>query len=314
MKWYKYISLIGITLFWSCEQDIELDAPEHEPKIVVEGSIYTDQVPFVILTRTTPFFEETSIEDIEESFVHGANITVTDGTDTVQLTEVSSDSLGQIILDYFTDSLGVDIPSDSSSQVTFYFYTDMSFSMIGQEGKSYWLDIETGGNMLSSVTTIPVKAGLDSLWIEPHPDPEVDTLVSVFARYADPAGVPNYVRYFSKRNSEPYYTPYFNSVYDDQSFVNYDGETFDFALEPGYDRNGDIDFETYLYFVKGDTMRFRWCAIDEATYDFWFSLEYDQGQTGGIFSKPIVISSNIVGGLGVWAGYAVDEYQVIIPE
>lgn len=315
MKWLKYISIIVlISGLWSCESDIELDAPAHTPRVVVEGSIYNDQVPFVILTRTTSFFEETSIQDIENSFIHGANVTVTDGSDTVQLTEYSSDSLPQAFIDYMKDSLGVDLPDDSANQVTFYFYTDFSFSMVGEVGKSYWLDVNTGAEQLSSVTTIPMKAELDSIWWIPHPNPDYDTLATLMGRYSDPGGVENYVRYSSKRNSQPFYYPYFQSVYDDRSFINYDGETFDFALEPGFDRNGDVDFETYQYFTKGDTVITRWCAIDKATYDFWYSLEYDQNSTGGIFSQPIVISSNIEGGLGVWSGYACNEYYYIIPE
>lgn len=305
--------LVAVT-FVACESDIELDAPDHDPKIVVEGNITSDQVPFVILSKTSSFFEETSIQDIENSFVHGANVTVSDGTDTVQLTEYSTDSLPQAVLDYMKDSLGVDLPSDSTNQVTFYFYTDLSFSMVGTEGRTYWLDISTGTDQLSSVTTIPQKAELDSIWWIPHPNPANDTLVSLMTRYSDPGGVENFIRYSSKRNSQPYYFPMFQSVYDDRSFINYDGETFDFALEPGYDRNGEIDIETYQYFSKGDTVISRWCSIDKASYDFWYSMEYDQNSTGGIFSQPIVISSNIEGGLGVWTGYGCNEYYFIIPE
>ncbi|NNF02092.1 MAG: DUF4249 family protein [Bacteroidia bacterium] len=83
-------------------------------------------------------------------------------------------------------------------------------------------------------------------------------------------------------------------------------------LERGQSSADEIDFDTYGYFWRGDTVTLRWMNIDKAHYDFWNTLENDAGDNP--FSSPVQIKSNIQGGLGVWGGYNNTFGTIIIPK
>ena len=133
--------------------------------------------------------------------------------------------------------------------------------------------------------------------------------VAVMVRAFDKPGFGDYVRYFTKRNSEPFY-PGLNSVYDDQVI---DGTTYEVQVERGVDRNEDHP-EGYSFFDKGDTVTFKLCNIDKATFDFWRTMEYTYTTVGNPFSSPTKVVSNINGGgLGYFGGYAAQYRTIIIP-
>ena len=70
------ISLIG------CEKNVTVEIPKADEQIVVEGYIETGQYPFVILSKTLPFFGSinTSTTSLLANTVTGALITLNDGT------------------------------------------------------------------------------------------------------------------------------------------------------------------------------------------------------------------------------------------
>ena len=105
----RYILLsIFILLFTACEQEVELDIPPAEQQYVVEGYIEQDLPPFVILTKSTPYFSPITLASIEESFVHDAIITVNNGAYTDTLREFSSDTLA-VLIQALEDSLDLEI-------------------------------------------------------------------------------------------------------------------------------------------------------------------------------------------------------------
>lgn len=304
---FLWIALLLFS-FIACEKEIEVNPKDGQEKLVVEGYIEPDVPPFVILTRSQPFFSQTNIGDLGNFFVSGAEIVVSDGANTVILQEIRSDTLPEALLDTISVRLGIDLASASDPDglvITVYSTSELT----GKVGSAYSLNVKAEGKELFSVTTIPVNASPDSLWFVPHP--ENDTLMTLYVRYSDPPGIKNFVRYFTSVNGDMFYPPYFNSVFDDRNLFNVDGKTFDFPLEKGHDRNSKIDFETYTYFTKGDTVLLRWAAIDQDHYNFWATAEFDRNSAGNPFSTPIRINSNIEGGLGVWGGYNPSYYQVI---
>lgn len=129
-------------------------------------------------------------------------------------------------------------------------------------------------------------------------------------RFKDVPGEANYARYFTKRNSEPFYPGYFASVFND-SFL--EGQAVEFALPRGQDRNDTINNDTYSYFWHGDTIEVKWCSIDRPHYDFWTTLESDQNNQGNPFGMPTRIMSNVEGGLGIWGGYGASYSKLIVP-
>ncbi|MBL7985659.1 MAG: DUF4249 family protein, partial [Flavobacteriales bacterium] len=79
--------------FISCEKEVDVDLPETDPKLVVEGVIENGLPPIVILTRTQSYFAPTSLSSIAGIFVKDAVITVSDGSNTVTLQELGSEGL-----------------------------------------------------------------------------------------------------------------------------------------------------------------------------------------------------------------------------
>lgn len=310
MKRILNIWPIFVLLFLACEKDIDVKPKEGKNLIVVEGYIETDLPPYVILTRSQTFFSSTDINSINANFIRGAKVTVDDGTQTVILTELASDSIPAEIADTLASFLGIPLKTTTNPNgLSIVVYTTLE--MRGQEGRTYKLQIETGEERVSAITTIPLANILDSVWTVTHP--ETDTLVNLYVRYADPAGQENFIRYFNASNSNVFYPPLYSSVLDDKSFFNVDGKTFDIPLEKGYNKYEDVDFGTYPYFSAKDTITLRWCTIDRDHFKFWSTAEYNRNNGGNPFSSPTTITSNIKGGLGIWGGYG-PTYYVVLPK
>jgi hypothetical protein len=303
--------LTGLTT--NCTTDISIPLPEGEPAVVVEGYIEPGLPPLVFLSTSVPYFGDLSPAAFAATQIRGAVVTVTEGSTTVTLQEVSIRSLPVELRSFLGSAFGLDYNTlIDSLGLDLYFYT--SSQMLGQIGRSYRLSVQAPGVSISALTTLPELNPVDSVVINPHPQSDrFDTLYSLSVRYSDPAGRRNYIRYFTQRNQEPFYPGYFSSVLDDRSLFNVDGQSFTFPIERGWDPVTEIDEDLYIYFVAGDTVTLRWCAIDEAHHGFWSSLEFDQASVGNPFASPVIIRSNIQGGLGIWGGYSASYRTVVIP-
>lgn len=308
MKKLIYLLLI-LPFCFSCEKDIDIKLKNGGDMIVVEGHIEPGLPPYVLLTKSQPFFSTTDQNVINSLFIKNAHVTVSNGAQTVTLQELSSDSLPQFVIDTLSDRLGVALASRTNPNgLKIIVYT--SLEMIGQVGGVYDLKINAFGQDLTATTTIPNPTPLDSLWTIPHPS--IDSLVTLNVRYSDPPGVKNYVRYFTSVDRNMFYPPLFNSVLDDRNLINVDGKTFDFAIERGSNRYDPDRFKNFTYFAKGDSIAVRWCAIDKTHFDFWSTAEFDRNSGGNPFSNPTKIKTNIKGGLGIWGGYSPTYHFLVV--
>ena len=68
------------------------------------------------------------------------------------------------------------------------------------------------------------------------------------------------------------------------------------------------------YFNIGDTVSIKFCTIDKDHYEFWNTFQDEVLNTVNPFASSLsVIKSNIQGdGLGIWGGYGVSYYTLII--
>ncbi|MGB3076081.1 MAG: DUF4249 domain-containing protein [Chitinophagales bacterium] len=278
--------LFSMVLMSSCEKDITINLPPSEEQLVVEGYIETGLPPYLLLTKTTDYYSTFYLDSLGSLFVHDAIVKVSDGTNTITLTEFSIDTFGSSISAY------------------------VGFGMVGEVGKTYTLTIEAEGKTVTSITTIPQVYPLDSIWYEPDNDETNDSLVKLMCRYADPPQLGQYVRYFTEVNNQGFF-PGYNSVFED-NLIN--GTTFDFPLDRGVSRNDSAAFDNYGLFKKGDTITVKWSGIDRATFDFWRTMEFELGGQGSPFAAPVIIQTNITGGQGVWNGYSSSFKTLIVPE
>ncbi|MDX5437010.1 MAG: DUF4249 domain-containing protein [Pontibacter sp.] len=309
MKHLPIILLLILLGLSSCEENLTLDIPEGEPQLVVEGHIEQGTHPIVVLTRSLPVFADVSAATLENAFVHDAQVTVSAGDKTYTLQELPSAAFSMELKEQLAIQFGISEKLlNGSSGFPFYIYTTTELK--GELGKSYRLRISHEGKVLTAVTTIPNINPIDSLWTAPHPDPQEDSLRVLMYKYTDPDTLGNSVRYFTKRNSEPFYPGLLGSVFNDE-LIN--GSTITFPLDRGEPRGQkEINRDLYGYFGKGDTVIVRWAAIDLTHFRFWSTLESEQNSNGSPIGSPNTTRSNINGGLGIWGGYGVTYHGIVI--
>lgn len=320
-RWKRYLLFcFTVSLIYGCTKVIDIDdLPQPKNEIVVEGTIESDAPPFILLTKNSPYFGGISATDLSQYFVRNAIIKVFTSTDTVQLIEFCSSSLPPEVQAAFVKELGFqaydtsNIPNVCIYTVpnifAYYLTGDTTGVFIGKPNTTYNLLIEVDGKTLTSSTTIPGIVPTDPLTWQPHPDASKDSLVSVYINFKDPDTLGNYFRYFTQRNDEPFYSAITSSAYDDR-LIN--GQFISLPLERGMSQQDEVDGDTYGYFWKGDTVTLKWTNIDRASYGFWSTLENDGGDSP--FSSPVVIKTNIKGGLGIWCGYGVTFQSIVVPE
>ena len=289
------ILLLTIILLSSCQKEVHINLGGTAPIVVVQGQIQTGQPPIVFLTSTISFFATVNLTTLENSFVHNAVITVSNGTQTVTLKEYSIDTSGGA--KFYAYSL------DTSS---------INNIMLGEVGKYYTLTIKSNGATYTAVTKIPTPKGVDTMWFGTplfHNKNTPDSAYELFATYTDPDTPGNYVRSFTQRNHEGSYA---NGIYSDQG-VN--GIVIsNIALLAGYRDSTNAPVDTLRYFYPGDTVTLNWCQIDKGVYTFWNTEAYAQQTTGDPFASPINVLTNIKGGaIGIWAGYSTALYTKVVP-
>ena len=290
--WPLWIFLMAMP-FVACEKAVDFDLEETEPKLVVEATIENNQAPRVVLTSSLSYFATINPQLLVNSFVRNAEVYVSNGTLTHKLKEYAVPLAPGFSLYYY----GVDS-------------ANLQTAFTGEEGNAYTLRIVSNGQEYNAQTTLPIitKQINEIFW--KNAPPTVDsTKAVVMIKATDKPGYGDYVRYFTKRNSENY-LPGLNSVFDDL-FI--DGTSYEIQVEPGWNRSLDREEED-AFFSKGDTVTIKLSAIDKATYDFWRTMEYSYASVGNPFSTPVKIAGNISGGaLGYFGGYASLYKSILIP-
>lgn len=289
----RIVLFVCCVVLISCEKNIDFSLKRTQQKPVIEASIENDVAPVVVLTTSFDYYSKIDTSVLANLFIHGADISISDGIITEKLKEYSI--------------------STSAGANFFYYSTDTSnrSSLKGKLGMEYKLTISTNNELYQAATTIPLlNKTPDSLWWKPAPLAKHSDDVIVMAKATDPKGLGNFIRYYTKRNDGPFLASE-NSVFDDQ-FI--DGTTYSVPVDPGKDRNADIKIEDN-YFKRGDTVTLKLCNIDKATYQFWLTMEFAYQSIGNPFASPNKVLGNISnGGLGSFCGYGTVYQTIIIPK
>ncbi|PHI21717.1 hypothetical protein CEQ90_00055 [Lewinellaceae bacterium SD302] len=297
-----------IALLFGCEKEFTPPDVEPEPQIVVEGYVEAagDQSspPYVILTRTLPFFSTLDSSQFADFYVHDAVVTVDDGDQIVALTEICLADLSPAQLALAEGFLGGNIDSRANS---FCVYLDPGLQMFGQEGRSYDLRVEVENEVLTASTTIPAHVPLDSLYfVEPPGEDTRPDLAQMQVGITDPPGR-NFYRYFVGINGGSFRRDDF-SVLEDAFF---DDRAIVFPLNRPLPDTSDFDLSTFGLFTIGDTAKVKWVTFDEASFNFWNTIEFASANQGP-FSNYTIIDSNVEGGLGIWSGRSASYYESIV--
>lgn len=314
----KRLLLPFLFLLAACEKEITVELPRTDPRIVVEGTIETGAPPIILLSRTQNFFDPTNVAAIAATFVSEATVTVFDGTNTHTLDRICSDIIPEDQLEEVAALVGLD--PDLLRQANICAWTKTDNSLLGEEGRTYTLNVLADGNELSATTTIPNAVTLDSLWFRlAEQNPGDDSLGFMWATLSDPDTIGNAYRWFARRinageDGEPkdarFIPPTF-SVFEDR-FIN--GLTLDFAYNRGGEPFSGVDDPESGFFKRGDTVVVKLASMGIREYRFYNTLETNINTQGDVFSNPANVLSNVTGGLGVWAGLGVRlDTAVCIP-
>ncbi|MBN2728041.1 MAG: DUF4249 domain-containing protein [Bacteroidales bacterium] len=286
-----FVIIFILSLFFvSCEKEIDIDLPQPENKLVVEGWIENGEYPVVIISRNSSYFDPIDSTALANLFITDAQVIVSDGiiNDTLQLV--------------------VDINNINTGTWPFIYYKGSK--ILGVENGAYSLDILAEGQTITGFTTIPQAHGFDSLWWKS--EPVSDTLGYIWATFTDPGNEKNYYRIFTRRLGRDYVDiPLYGSVYDD---VYFSGESITFSMFRGISSIEDDSAyaeDDFGYWRKGDTVVVRVSSMDVAHYDFWMSAEQEMFSGGNPFANPVTIRHNVVGAVGVFGGYG-SVYDTLI--
>lgn len=294
-KYGLMIALPGL-LFSACKKEINLDLPDAEDKVVVEGVIENGKHPYVILTRSSPYFAPVG-EWLDKLFIDDATVYVTDGTT--------------------TDTLRLTFDTEIYNPLPILAYK--AENMIGEVGKTYDLTVIAEGKTLTASTTITAPIPLDSLWFRPEPGADADTLGYVWAQLTDPPEPGNNYAWFSQiiGLDDRLLAPR-GYTFDDKFF---NGATITFPYQKAQDQfKQDIPEDSTQghgwFYSQGDTVVIKFCTMDFYHYKFRDILEDVTESGDNPFSSPATVPTNMgEEGLGYWGGFgcAIDTV-ILIPQ
>jgi len=318
MKDYLFVICL---MFFSCQEEVTLDLPQADNKLVVEGAIESGYPPYVILTKNQGYFDPIDSNTYTNLFVNNV--------DSIKVWYYSY--AGEKIIKILEQITGFDsLPP---------IYTDLSYLSntnnyeFSQEGRTYYLEIKWNNQIITAETTIPDATPLDCLWVEKSETANKVYKCDIRAVYSDPIDIQNNILIRSKRlqhyeredtlkceiKDNPDLTL---KLVDAGADVLINGEKF----ETYFPRPRDGGFPNGKYNSKynkrcqndsilkfpEDIVLIKFCQIDEPSMRFWRGLVRQAGTNGNPFSEPMNLVSNINNGLGVWTGYGSIYYKVPI--
>jgi hypothetical protein len=325
----KYLFLLSITLL-SCQEEITLDLPQAETKLVVQGAIENGFPAYVTLTKNQGYFESIDSITISNLYITDATVSVT--RDDGEIRNLTLITQAEIDLVEALIGYSITIPPN-----TIYIdLEELSSPGFSIANRSYTLDIVWNDQSITSETTIPEPTPLDSLWVEQSENSDKEYEYDIRALYSDPADQQNNILIKSKRlehytfNEDSCTTKKIEDfplqLVDAGSDVLINGQSFETYFpkpkdngNPFSDRSYNADHteicdngDTLVF--KNDIVLIKYCQIDESSLKFWRGLIRQVGTNGNPFAEPLNLVSNITNGLGIFTGYGSVYYKVKIIE
>lgn len=280
----KKIILITVILLAAIGCDYNVQLPESDPQIVVEGWIEDGGFPIVMVTTTVPITEVvTDMSQLKNYIVNWAKVSVSDGERDIVL-------IGQKNDDYFPP----------------YIYT--TTELIGEAGKNYRLKVEYSGRTVTATTSIPKPKSLEYIKVRQAKDNKQKFYLIGGLR--DDPQTKDFYKVFSKvYGKDSTYVSSFLGLTDDDVLNE---ELEEITINNG---SGKIGESLNSYFSANDFVSIRFTTLDRQSWIYWNDFEEIQSLSStSIFTISTNIRSNIKGGLGYWAGYGSSYYKVNIPD
>lgn len=290
-------------VFFGCQQEIEVDLPDYESKLVVEGSIENGKPAMVILSKSISYFANIDLNYLLNNvFIRDAEVYVTS----------SDGETERLMFQYCADSP--------------VYFAYCGNNIIGKENTSYTLTINYDGRIYKATTTIPHTFDLDALWFSAVSEfLNADTMRTIRVQMTDNPAEENYYAFQLKVSCPLFKDRLWVSpvpiAFDDKSF---NGLTFNYELE----RYGVSTMFSYmlpeeerqaqrrLTFRPGDTVYVKHSQMDYNSYRFMLTGGTEAIVGSNPFTNPAPVISNIEGenALGAWCGFAAKIDTLVWPD
>lgn len=292
-----------LSIFQSCETEIDVSLPTYQNELVVEGWIELGETPRVSLYKSLPYLSNIDLNTLyNQVIIQNAVVKVTaeDGeTETLQLVQ-------------------------SNEAPLYWYYTGTTLK--GKLNTNYTLSIEWNEHQYEATTLIPDTFNIDSLWLQKFEGFGVDTLGSLKLNWQDDPTQKNYymfrVKVANKLYADRTWLTSFPIAIDDIAFtgVPYTVDIYRFGTSSLYKPANITDENEWSYnrpyYELGDTIYLKSSVIDFPSYKFWSSAQGSLYFGDNPFSNPPKIYSNITSSsgakcLGAWIGAATTTRTVI---
>lgn len=273
-----FIVIITSFVFWSCEKTVLLDLNQNLPRIVIEGQVTNKSgYQYVKVSRTSGFYEAGESPAVEDAIVRV--------TDDIGNEFIFTHNPGK-----FADSTG-------------YYKPEIPFT--GEIGRTYSLQVSTGGEVYEAADEMKPVTFIDSLTSRVSTDEQEDPkdlgrFYEVLMYAKEPQSTIDYYLFKFYRNDSL-------KVYSDTDIYYADdevlGENIDGVPSP-------------IYYQPGDIARVEMYSITREGYVFYNDLQSLLNSDGGLFSQPPSNSrSNLSNGaLGFFQASAVVTKELVIKE
>jgi hypothetical protein len=298
----SFLFVLLLILVASCTKEVKVDIPGYAEQLVVDGRIETGSFPVVLLSKSQNVYAPTDLEAYINSFVSDAQVSVNNGTTTINLSLIPVSSLPLESQKTVAEMLKLELNELQLLPIQVYSTTDPS--ILGEVGKTYTLQIEYNGKSYSGSTSLLTPVALNNLYWKA--DESNSEYGYSWANLTDPAGQFNGYKWEAKRINLTSSGEYLDDLYKRAGYFKdqyFDGLTFEFAVGNPLKRKDTTHLEDYKRFYRiGDTVVIKLSRLDYATYDFFDKKSAQLGNGGNPFATPVNIPSNIPGALGIWAG------------
>jgi hypothetical protein len=170
----------------------------------------------------------------------------------------------------------------------------------GIPGHLYELSVAINGQVITAACTMPQKVSMDTMYISPGP---FGQFLFATVRYTDPAGMNNGYRFVQFKNSLQNPAIF----WENDEFT--DGQTVTVQLDGGVTKQDDPH-----NIRSGDSVTIEMQTVDEAIFQYWYSLRTAGGDGSANTAAPSNPLSNVKGGaLGYFSAHTVDRRTVIVP-
>jgi len=142
--------LLAFVIITGCQKEYTPETNPDDEDIIIEGYIDAgvDAIPpYVLVTRSVPFFSEISADKLEEVFVHDAEVYIGDSNGETLVNEVCLDQVPPNLRDQVANILGI----ANADSVPINICAYISLNIQAQIGETYTLRVIVDGSIFDDL-------------------------------------------------------------------------------------------------------------------------------------------------------------------